>query len=179
MKDGKAIVCAAALTLAAAMAGAGLGEGLSRVAGHPAPGEGLAASARVGMHEETGKAEPGEASPVAAVAAEPAAVAPTTAPDNTEALARGKKLYATACIACHAADGTGVSPIGSNLTLSEMVKSKDTKSIVELIKAGRSKDDPKNRSGYPMPAKGMNPMMRDKQIDDLAAYVATLGATQK
>ncbi len=166
MGNAKAMTLAVLVTLGAAGVGCVFGEGLSRLT---ASGKGSSLTSSLGPGGEDVSGMDGRRMLLGPVAA------PTSNPSpDKDAPNRGKALYTKSCMMCHAADGTGVAHLGTNLTISPMVTAGDLTAIAAVIRTGRTADDPNNKSGLPMPAKGGNTMMKEKQIIDVAAYVKTL-----
>jgi cytochrome c oxidase cbb3-type subunit III len=84
---------------------------------------------------------------------------------DTEVLNKGKLLYDTHCVACHAADGGGL--VGPNLTDEYWIHGGSINDVFRTIK-------------YGVPAKGMIPWQQQLdpvQIQALSSYVLTLQGT--
>lgn len=79
-------------------------------------------------------------------------------------LSEGKKIYATACVACHKADGGGM--VGPNLTDDYWLHGGDIKSVFKTIKYGINAM-PQWQTSY-----------SNKQIAQVASYVMSLHGTQ-
>jgi cytochrome c oxidase cbb3-type subunit III len=82
--------------------------------------------------------------------------------NDTEALQKGKRLYDTHCVACHAADGGGL--VGPNLTDEYWIHGGSINDVFRTIK-------------YGVPSKGMIPWQQQLdpvQIQQLSSYVLTL-----
>ena len=90
------------------------------------------------------------------------------------AYARGAKLYASTCVACHGAQGTGVAHLGKDLVHSRFVQSSGDGRLVEFIDQGRGVADPLNTTGVAMPPKGGNPELSDKSIAEIVVYLRGL-----
>jgi disulfide bond formation protein DsbB len=106
---------------------------------------------------------------VASVAAGAGAVAVDPA-----AAARGKALFAQGCNACHGDNARGRVGLGKDLAHNPFVKSQGDAQLVGFLKRGRDISDPLNTTKIPMPPKGGNPALNDKQLADLAAYLRDL-----
>ena len=81
------------------------------------------------------------------------------------AIDNGKQIFATNCVACHAADGGGL--VGPNLTDDYWIHGGGVKNIFKTIK-------------YGVTAKGMiawQTQLNPKQIQDVASYIVTLHGT--
>ncbi len=77
----------------------------------------------------------------------------------------GKQIFATNCVACHAADGGGL--VGPNLTDDYWIHGGGVKNIFKVIK-------------YGVTAKGMiswQTQLNPKQMQDVASYIVTLHGT--
>lgn len=117
-------------------------------------------------------------------AATPAPAKPTDAPKATEApkppdamkgdAVAGKKLYDTACVACHGPDAVGVQGLGKSWVTSEFIKSQTDAQILDFVKKGRPASDPANTTGVDMPAKGGNPALTDQDLTNIIAYMRTV-----
>ncbi len=88
--------------------------------------------------------------------------------------ANGRKVFVMSCVTCHGATGEGLNNLAPSLRSSEFVKSSSQSAIGQVIALGRALNDPANKSGKVMPAKGGNPYLKDQEIADLAAFVASL-----
>ncbi|MEZ4667595.1 MAG: cytochrome c [Anaerolineae bacterium] len=88
----------------------------------------------------------------------------------------GKKVYQTACVACHGPDARGVANLGKSLhpSDSDFVSSRTDDELVEYIKVGRRVDDPLNTTGIDMPPKGGNPALTEEDMYNIVAYMRTL-----
>jgi cytochrome c oxidase cbb3-type subunit 3 len=81
------------------------------------------------------------------------------------AIDNGKQIFATNCVACHAADGGGL--VGPNLTDDYWIHGGGVKNIFKTIK-------------YGVTAKGMiawQTQLNPKQMQDVASYIVTLHGT--
>jgi cytochrome c oxidase cbb3-type subunit III len=85
---------------------------------------------------------------------------------ENEALEKGKQVYNTHCVACHATDGGGL--VGPNLTDQYWIHGGSINDIFKTIK-------------YGVPAKGMiswQQQLNPVQIQDVSSYILTLQGTQ-
>lgn len=89
-------------------------------------------------------------------------------------LARGAWAYRTACITCHGADAEGVKRLGKPLRNSEYVQLMSDAELASVIRDGRTANDPLNTTGIPMPPRGANPMISDRDVEDIVVYLRTL-----
>ncbi len=96
---------------------------------------------------------------------------------NHAAVALGKQLYMTSCASCHGAHGQGMPRMGAALAGSRFVIEHDEASLVDFLIQGRSVDDPANQTRLPMPPRGGNPTLKDRDLQFIAAYVRTLAAS--
>jgi disulfide bond formation protein DsbB len=87
------------------------------------------------------------------------------------AVLRGKALFAQGCNACHGDDARGRPGLGKDLVHSAFVKTQGNPQLVGFLKKGRDIGDPLNTTKVPMPPKGGNPALQDKQLTDLAEYL--------
>jgi len=78
------------------------------------------------------------------------------------------------CFTCHGDDATGIEGSGTNLTVSEFIRTKTDAELVEYIKVGREMNDPLNTTGIAMPPYGANPMLTDQDLADVVAYLRTV-----
>jgi mono/diheme cytochrome c family protein len=78
-----------------------------------------------------------------------------------------ESLYKAKCAVCHAADGTGNTPIGTKLEIKDFKASKSTDAAwFDITKKGKGK----------MPA--YENRLSDDQIKDLVKYIRGLGKTK-
>ncbi|MCL4505361.1 MAG: disulfide oxidoreductase [Chloroflexi bacterium] len=97
---------------------------------------------------------------------------PLPTPDSNAA-ARGKVLFESACAACHGIDGKGT-PAGLNLTTSQLVRSGSDAELVKFVRMGRSAQDPHNITGMTMPANGGRSDASDQEIVSVIVYLRQL-----
>lgn len=86
-----------------------------------------------------------------------------------EITAHGRDLFASACVSCHAADGTGVSGLGKDLTRSDFVALQTDDMLLRFIVTGRPDAKP-----IPMPPKAGRDELTDDDIGALVAFVRAL-----
>ena len=87
---------------------------------------------------------------------------------------RGKALFAQGCNTCHGDNAEGRVGLGKDLAHSSFVKIQSNAQMVAFLKRGRDISDPLNTTRVPMPPKGGNPALNDKQLTDLVAYIRSL-----
>ena len=90
------------------------------------------------------------------------------------AAARGKALFAQGCNACHGDNARGRPGLGKDLAHNPFVRGQGDTQLVGFLKRGRDISDPLNTTRIPMPPKGGNPALNDKQLTDLVAYLRDL-----
>jgi len=96
----------------------------------------------------------------------------TTAPEAIVGdLARGNELFQATCRGCHGVRGEGMPGQGKTQRGSAFIIERTDAELVAFIKAGRMPWDPMNTTGIQMPPKGGNPMLKDKDLYDIVAYV--------
>lgn len=88
--------------------------------------------------------------------------------------AAGQKLFALTCVTCHGPTGDGLNNLAPSLRTSDFLQSADMAAITRVVKLGRAVNDPANKSGKVMPAKGGNPFLTDQQLADLVAFVKSI-----
>lgn len=93
---------------------------------------------------------------------------------DLHSVARGQRLYAAACIACHGADGRGVPNIGKDLVKGKFVVGTKDADLVAMIAAGRDVSDPRNTTKLPMPARGGRADFTNEHLADVVAYIRSL-----
>jgi len=93
---------------------------------------------------------------------------------DLQSVARGKRLYASACITCHAADAHGVPKMGKDLVDGYFANHTNDPSLINFIKTGRDIADPSNTTKMPMPARGGRVDYTDQDITDIVAFVRSL-----
>lgn len=103
--------------------------------------------------------------PPAGGAALPAGVTP-------EMAAAGQQTFSTVCVACHGPDAKGT-PLAPDLTDNVWlnISGRNYDEIVNLVKTGV---DPAKEAPAPMPPMG-GAQLTDQQVNEVAAYVMTLG----
>ena len=79
--------------------------------------------------------------------------------------AHGRDLFATACIACHGADGTGVKGLGRNLVNSDFVALQSDEQMLQFLQVGRTNVNPA------MPARGGREDLTDADLRDIVTYL--------
>jgi disulfide bond formation protein DsbB len=89
-------------------------------------------------------------------------------------VAAGEKVFGGTCFTCHGDDATGIKDSGTNLTISEFIRSKTDAELIDYIKTGREINDPLNTTGIAMPPYGANPMLTDQDLADVVAYLRSL-----
>jgi cytochrome c5 len=89
---------------------------------------------------------------------------------------RGKAWFALTCVTCHGPTGEGLNNLAPSLKESEFLKTADPIAINLLIRRGRAINDPLNKSGKPMPARGGDPTITDEKVADLVAFVMSMHA---
>ncbi|MBP1702636.1 MAG: cytochrome c family protein [Chloroflexi bacterium] len=99
---------------------------------------------------------------------------PTPTPTPAGDAVAGQKNFATTCASCHGPDGKGMPNLGKDLTISEFVSSKTDTELVAFLLVGRPASDPLNTVGVDMPPKGGNPVLTDKDLLDIIAYVRSI-----
>ncbi len=83
--------------------------------------------------------------------------------------ARGRDLFASACIACHGQDGRGVQGLGKTLVESDFVASLNDEGFREYIIAGRP-----NAKPIPMPPRAGRDDLTDDDLRAIVTYVRGL-----
>jgi cytochrome c oxidase cbb3-type subunit III len=85
--------------------------------------------------------------------------------NNSDVLQKGKQIYDTHCVACHASDGGGL--VGPNLTDRYWIHGGSIKDIFKIVK-------------YGVPAKGMiswQQQLNPAQIQEVSSYILTMQGT--
>lgn len=93
---------------------------------------------------------------------------------DLHSVARGQRLYAAACIACHGADGRGVPNVGKDLVKGKFVVGSKDADLVAMIAKGRDVSDPRNTTKLPMPARGGRADFTNEHLADVVAYIRSL-----
>ncbi len=103
---------------------------------------------------------------------------PTTTEPSPEAttsaagdIAKGEKLYASTCAACHGADLQGVTNLGKPLADSAFVKDTSDQALVVFVTEGRPASSSDSTTGVDMPPKGGNAALTEAQIQDIVAFL--------
>ena len=105
----------------------------------------------------------GEAEPARAVGGSPAA--------SRAELAQGQKLYQQTCAMCHGYQGEGVQRLGKPIVGSDFVRRMSDEELLAFLIEGRTADHPDNTQGIPMPPRGGNPSLTDKDLSLIVAYM--------
>lgn len=92
--------------------------------------------------------------------------------------ARGSRVYASTCAACHGANGEGMPFLGPGLRQSGFVAVRRNDDLKAFIIAGRAADHPDNQMKQQMPPRGGNPALTDGQIVDTVAHLRALQTQQ-
>lgn len=94
---------------------------------------------------------------------------------NKEEALHGREVFETTCATCHGSNGLGKQGLGRSLVHSDFVADRSAAELVAFIAQGRAADDPMNKTGVAMPARGGNAALTDQ---DLAAVVEYLRGLQ-
>ena len=86
---------------------------------------------------------------------------------------KGKQWFSMSCIACHGDHGQGIPKLGASLRDSKFVASHTDDELVAFIKKGRLPGDPNSVIQGIMPPNGANPMLDDKGLHDVVAFIRT------
>ena len=89
-------------------------------------------------------------------------------------VAKGQQHFVATCAACHGRGAEGMKALGPALRDNAFVQSLDDPGVVAFLKVGRGLNDPRNKTGIVMPAKGGNPVLHDQDLMDIAAFLRTL-----
>lgn len=103
-----------------------------------------------------------------------AALGPPGAPLDPHAVARGLRLYAAACIACHGPEARGVPKMGKDLVEGSFTRKSSDAELVKMIALGRDITDPRNTTKMPMPARGGRTDFTDAHLADIVTYLRSL-----
>lgn len=88
---------------------------------------------------------------------------------DAAAASHGRDLFARTCAACHGQDAKGVEGLGKDLTRSWFVAAQNDADLHTFVVQGRPGAVP-----MPMPPKGGNPGLSDKDVSDLVVYMRGL-----
>jgi len=83
------------------------------------------------------------------------------------AATQGEKLYMQNCMVCHADDGSGAMPGVSDLTENKVWTTIDERSLLAKLKKGIQREG----ASVSMPAKGGNPDLTDKDLNEIINYM--------
>lgn len=98
----------------------------------------------------------------------------TTTAAASGPVAHGQQLARESCSACHGQEFEGVKNLGPGFHDSDFIKDHSDDELIELVKDGRSKDDPENETGIAMPPYGGNPRLTDDDLANIVAFLRTL-----
>ena len=95
----------------------------------------------------------------------------TTPGADAELVARGARLYAMACAACHGVGGAGIAQLGGPLVGAEGIGNRSDADLLALIRAGVPVGDPRNQSSTAMPPSGGRPDLTDDELLAIIYYL--------
>ncbi len=101
------------------------------------------------------------------------AAAPSVSRESGD-LTEGRMLFMSSCAACHGPDGRGIQKLGKPLVGNAFVSSQTDDQLIAFIRKGRSSSHPANTTGVEMPASGGLPMLSDRQLQSIVAFVRSL-----
>jgi disulfide bond formation protein DsbB len=90
-------------------------------------------------------------------------------------LEKGRAMYEQTCAACHGLNGEGT-PAGRTLTDSAIARNGGDTELTEIVRLGRTAQDPHNTTGLAMPAGGGRPDIGDADLAAIVAYIRALAA---
>lgn len=96
------------------------------------------------------------------------------APDSSEEIEQGRKLFRATCATCHGLEAQGIPQLGKDLRRNEFVRDRDVNELVTFFAEGRPASHPDNERRVDMPPKGGNPALTDEDLGKIAAYVKSL-----
>lgn len=88
--------------------------------------------------------------------------------------AAGKKIFTASCSSCHGPAGEGLPNLGKDMTTSTFIAGLSDSDLVAFIKKGRDTSDKDNTTGVAMPPKGGNPALKDKDLENVVAYIRSI-----
>ncbi len=89
-------------------------------------------------------------------------------------LADGRQVFAAACAVCHGRSAEGIPKLGKPLRNNPFVQSLSDADLLTFVTEGRLPTDPANTTGVPMPARGGNPKITDRNLRGVVAYLRVL-----
>jgi mono/diheme cytochrome c family protein len=93
---------------------------------------------------------------------------------DLQSVARGKRFYNAACIACHAENARGVPKLGRDLVDGTYSRNVSDADFVAMIIRGRKQGDPGFTGPVAMPPRGGRDDYDDHAVRDIVAYVRAL-----
>ncbi len=105
----------------------------------------------------------------AAFAYERVVAAPAGAMLDIKRAAHGRDVFASVCVMCHGASGTGVTGLGKNLVESDFLAANDDGLMHQFLIEGRPDAKP-----AAMPARGGRPDLTDADLADVVVYLRGL-----
>lgn len=94
--------------------------------------------------------------------------------DSPALISEGRAVFSRTCVACHSMDAQGIPNLGPNLIGNAFIRDATDAALRTLIANGRQVNDPMNKTGQVMPAKGGNPTLTSEQVSALIAYLRSL-----
>ncbi|MFT3788356.1 MAG: c-type cytochrome [Tepidisphaeraceae bacterium] len=89
-------------------------------------------------------------------------------------VASGRRLFQTACIACHGADAKGVPNMGKDLVASSFARGLSDADLVKFLGKGRGPGDAGFTGPMPMPARGGRADFTDEHLGMIVSYLRSL-----
>ncbi len=86
----------------------------------------------------------------------------------------GARLYQVSCATCHGPVGKGLPHQGAPLVGSSFLMTADEKQVIQMVKIGRTPNDPKSVMQLPMPARGGYSNLSDQDLRDIVAHIKAL-----
>jgi disulfide bond formation protein DsbB len=83
----------------------------------------------------------------------------------------GAQLYRSVCASCHGANLAGVEGLGRGLVPSSFIASLSDEELLAFIIEGRPIDHPDNITGVAMLPRVGNPLLSDRDIAAIVAYI--------
>ena len=86
----------------------------------------------------------------------------------------GRQLFLATCAACHGASGQGMPNQGPDLRPSQFIARTPDADLVAFIAKGRTPGEPGSTTGLPMPPRGGNAALSDRDLGLVVKYMRTL-----
>lgn len=117
------------------------------------------------------------------VTTEPAPTPPTWARWETVAdrlgvdpisIESGQATFKATCAVCHGPEGKGIPRLGKPLRNNPFIQDHTNDELAQFIEVGRAPTDPENTTGAAMPPRAGQPLLKERRIRNVVAFLRTM-----